>query len=50
MPAVLVEMAFISNPDEESQLGSDDFKTRVVQALYNAIVRYRARIESPPGR
>ena len=50
MPAVLVEMAFISNPDQESQLVSDGFKTRVVQALYDAIVRYRARIESPPGR
>ena len=45
MPAVLVEMGFLSNPEQESQLTSDDFKNRVVQALVEAIVRYRGRIE-----
>jgi N-acetylmuramoyl-L-alanine amidase len=46
MPAVLVEMAFLSNPQQESELASDDFKNRVVQSLYDAIVRYRGRIEA----
>jgi N-acetylmuramoyl-L-alanine amidase len=46
MPAVLVEMAFLSNPDEERLLASDEFKNRIVQALYDAIVRYRARVEA----
>jgi N-acetylmuramoyl-L-alanine amidase len=51
MPAVLVEMGFLSNPEQEGQLTSDDFKNRVVQALFDAIVRYRARVETPaPGR
>ncbi|MCX6552840.1 MAG: N-acetylmuramoyl-L-alanine amidase [Acidobacteria bacterium] len=50
MPAVLVEMAFISNPQQETELTSDDFKNRVVQALYDAILRYRARIEGQTGR
>lgn len=50
MPAVLVEMAFISNPQQEAQLGSDEFKTQVVQSLYDAILRYRARIEGQAGR
>jgi len=46
MPAVLVEMGFLSNPEQEAQLTSDEFKNRVVQALFDAIVRYRARIDA----
>ena len=46
MPAVLVEMGFLSNPEQEAQLISDDFKNHVVQALFDAIVRYRARIDA----
>jgi N-acetylmuramoyl-L-alanine amidase len=49
MPAVLVEMAFLSNPEQEVQLASDHFRTQVVQALYDAIVRYRARVEARSG-
>jgi N-acetylmuramoyl-L-alanine amidase len=46
MPAVLVEMAFLSNPQQETQLASDEFKSGVVQSLYDAILRYRARVEA----
>jgi N-acetylmuramoyl-L-alanine amidase len=46
MPAVLVEMGFLSNPEQEGQLTSDDFKNRVVQSLFDAIVRYRGRVEA----
>jgi len=46
MPAVLVEMGFLSNPEQEAQLTSDDFKNRVVQSLFDAITRYRGRIEA----
>jgi N-acetylmuramoyl-L-alanine amidase len=45
MPAVLVEMAFISNPEQETLLTSDPFKNQVVQALLEAIIRYRTRLE-----
>jgi len=45
MPAVLVEMAFISNPEQETQLTSDTFKNQVVQALLDAVMRYRARLQ-----
>jgi N-acetylmuramoyl-L-alanine amidase len=44
MPAVLVEVGFVSNPDQEVQLVSDAYKSQVAQALYDAIVRYRARL------
>jgi N-acetylmuramoyl-L-alanine amidase len=46
MPAVLVEMGFLSNPEQEAQLTSDEFKNRVVQSLFDAITRYRGRIEA----
>ncbi len=40
MPAVLIEVAFISNPSEERKLKSYEFKTKVVTALGRAIKRY----------
>ena len=43
MPAVLVEVAFISNPDEEQQLGSDAYQAKVAAALARGIERYRRR-------
>ncbi len=46
MPAVLVEMAFLSNPEEERLLATDEFKNRIVQALYDAILHYRSRVEA----
>jgi N-acetylmuramoyl-L-alanine amidase len=46
MPAVLVEMAFLSNVQQETQMATDEFKNGVVQSLYDAILRYRARVEA----
>jgi N-acetylmuramoyl-L-alanine amidase len=46
MPAVLVEMGFLSNPEQETELLSNDFKNRVVQSLFDAVVRYRGRFEA----
>ena len=48
MPAVLVEVAFISNPEEEKLLDSDAYQTKVAAALVRGIARYRAA--SGPGR
>jgi len=51
MPAVLVEIAFISNPDEEKQLASDAYQSRIATALARGIERYRreraARLRLP---
>lgn len=48
MPAVLVEMGFITNAAQEKQLTSDDFQNRVVQALVGAITRFRdAHVPAP---
>jgi len=37
MPAVLVELAFISNPEEEALLGSPPFQQQAAQAIARAI-------------
>ena len=48
MPAVLVEMGFITNPAQEAALRSDAFQQQVVQALVNSIVRYRDSVAGAP--
>ena len=41
MPAVLVEVAFISNPDEEKLLASDDYQAKIAESLARGIERFR---------
>ncbi len=45
MPAVLVEMGFITNPTEEKRLNSAEYQSQVVNALLSAIVRFKASTE-----
>lgn len=49
MPAALVEVAFISNPDEEAKLKNDEFIRSVVAALTRAIERYKIDYETRIG-
>ncbi len=46
IPSILVETAFISNPDEEARLRDDDFRSQLVQAMFAGIRGYFAR--NPP--
>jgi len=39
-PAVLVEVAFISNPREERSLTKEEFQVNVAQAIYRGLVNY----------
>jgi len=39
-PAILVEAAFISNPEEEQKLASEDFQVKVAEAIYRGLARY----------
>ena len=41
MPAVLIEIGFLTNPDQEKLLAGDTFQNTFVQALYEAVVRFR---------
>jgi N-acetylmuramoyl-L-alanine amidase len=42
MPAVLVELGFLTNPEEEARLNDPAYRRRLVDALVAAIVRFRA--------
>ncbi len=46
IPSVLVETAFISNPDEEAKLRSVAYQTQLADALLRGITRYFAK--NPP--
>jgi N-acetylmuramoyl-L-alanine amidase len=49
MPAALVEVAFITNPDEESKINSEAFQNVVVEALTRAVDRYKTEYETRIG-
>ncbi len=46
IPSVLVETAFISNPEEEQRLRSEDYQEKLADALMRGIQHYFAR--NPP--
>lgn len=48
MPAVLVELGFISNPDEEKKLQDPAYRGQLVDALTLAVARYKAQVENRP--
>jgi N-acetylmuramoyl-L-alanine amidase len=48
IPSILVETAFISNPEEEARLRDDDYQEQMARALMIGIKRYFAK--NPPLR
>lgn len=40
MPAVLVELGFISNPTEEMLLGSPEFQSKAAQGIYRGVLNF----------
>ncbi|MDO8447992.1 MAG: N-acetylmuramoyl-L-alanine amidase [Rhodoferax sp.] len=46
IPSVLVEAAFISNPEEEAKLNSDEYQEQLASALMRGIERYFSK--NPP--
>jgi len=46
IPSILVETAFISNPDEEAKLRDERYRSQLVEALSTGIKRYFAK--NPP--
>jgi N-acetylmuramoyl-L-alanine amidase len=41
MPAVLVEVAFIANPQEEQLIASDSFRQKAANGIYQGILAYK---------
>ncbi len=48
MPAVLIELGYLSNPAQEKAIAGDAFQNGFVQAFYDAVVRYRESIGGAP--
>ncbi|MNI86936.1 Germination-specific N-acetylmuramoyl-L-alanine amidase precursor [compost metagenome] len=40
MPAVLVEVGFLSNPGESALLGDEAYQRKVAASIYQGILRY----------
>jgi N-acetylmuramoyl-L-alanine amidase len=49
MPAALVEVGFISNPEEAAKLQSDEFQKLMVDALTRAVQKYKTNYETRIG-
>jgi N-acetylmuramoyl-L-alanine amidase len=49
IPSILVETAFISNPEEEKRLASSAYQDRMARAILSGIKRYLAK-HPPPAR
>ncbi len=45
MPAALVEIGYLSNPDQEQQLASAAYQDAVAESLLEALVRFRALVD-----
>jgi len=39
-PAVLVEVAFVSNPQEERKLLTEEYQTRIAEAIYEGLAKF----------
>lgn len=45
MPAVLTEVGFISNPEEEQYMMSDEGQAAIVSSIFKAFVTYKSSVE-----
>jgi N-acetylmuramoyl-L-alanine amidase len=50
MPAVLVEVGFLTNLDEEKQLLSETYQNTVAQAILDGVLRFRERADQAKGQ
>ena len=48
MPAILIEIGYLSNPDEEKLLASAEFQNGIAAALTEAVAAFRDHIEQGP--
>ena len=46
MPAVLVEMGYINNPDDEAYLNSESGQDEIVASIVRALSNYKTEVES----
>jgi N-acetylmuramoyl-L-alanine amidase len=49
MPAVLIELGYLSNPAQEKQIAGNEFQAAMVQGIVEAIVRFRDVVAPAEG-
>jgi N-acetylmuramoyl-L-alanine amidase len=49
MPAVLVEVGFISNPQEEQRLRDDGYRDRIARALVAGVAGFKRSYDQRAG-
>ncbi|MEE9263374.1 MAG: N-acetylmuramoyl-L-alanine amidase, partial [Vicinamibacteria bacterium] len=45
MPSVLIEVGFITHPEEERRLGSAEYQDQLAHAIFRGVVKYKERYE-----
>jgi N-acetylmuramoyl-L-alanine amidase len=50
MPAVLIEMGYLSNADQEKRMAGNEFQNSVAQAVYDAVVKFRDMVQAGAPR
>ena len=45
MPSALIEVGFITNPEEERRLGLSDYQDQLANAIYRGVVKYKDRFD-----
>ena len=48
MPAVILEMGYLTNEEQEAQMNGPEFQSTLVQAVFDAVVRFRDTVGSAP--
>jgi len=46
MPSVLTELGFVSNPEEEQYMKSDEGQTELAVSIYNAFAKYKSQYDN----
>jgi N-acetylmuramoyl-L-alanine amidase len=46
MPAVMIEMGYLTNDEQETQMGGAEFQATLVQAVFDALLRFRDTMRS----
>lgn len=50
MPGILIETGFLSNPNDERYLRSEEGQTYIASAIYRAFKEYKLRFEDPANK
>ena len=50
MPSVLVEIGFLSNPEEARRLMRAEYQSELAQKIYKAVLAYKEKVDNPTKR